>query len=295
MKNFRRNTARFFERNRNKGIPNLMLILAIIKFAVYFLIIMDKSGTLYNLLCFSPSMIAKWQVWRLLTFIFLPDSIRPIFFILSLLFYFFLGRSLEGSLGTLRFNLYFFVSLFLLDAAAMTISFFNASSAIYCVAYLPQMLDYSLLFAFAIRFGDMIVRIFFILPLKMKYLAWFDLLLIGLFIVRAPFPAKLLPIAALLPCVIFFFSEIPILFPSFMHRKVQKGARRKVLDEADYYKRTTRHSAKNSTQSYRQKCTVCGRTDTQYPDLEFRYCSKCRGYHCFCMDHINDHVHITDE
>ena len=43
---------------------------------------------------------------------------------------------------------------------------------------------------------------------------------------------------------------------------------------------------------YRHKCLVCGRTDTEYPDLEFRYCSKCKGYCCYCIDHINNHVHI---
>ncbi len=45
---------------------------------------------------------------------------------------------------------------------------------------------------------------------------------------------------------------------------------------------------------YRHKCSVCGRTDAEYPDLEFRYCSKCQGYHCFCIDHINNHVHFTE-
>ena len=46
---------------------------------------------------------------------------------------------------------------------------------------------------------------------------------------------------------------------------------------------------------YHHKCAVCGRTDTDYPDLQFRYCSKCAGYHCFCSDHIFNHVHFTDE
>jgi hypothetical protein len=44
---------------------------------------------------------------------------------------------------------------------------------------------------------------------------------------------------------------------------------------------------------YRHKCAVCGRTDIEYPDLEFRYCSRCNGYHCFCIDHINNHIHFS--
>ena len=50
---------------------------------------------------------------------------------------------------------------------------------------------------------------------------------------------------------------------------------------------------KAEQKNYTHKCTVCGRTDTDYPDLEFRYCSKCNGYYCYCIDHINNHVHIT--
>lgn len=45
---------------------------------------------------------------------------------------------------------------------------------------------------------------------------------------------------------------------------------------------------------YTRKCAVCGRTDTDYPELEFRYCSRCQGYHCFCQDHINNHIHFTE-
>lgn len=47
-------------------------------------------------------------------------------------------------------------------------------------------------------------------------------------------------------------------------------------------------------QLYHHKCAVCGRTDTEYPELQFRYCSRCAGYHCFCEDHINNHVHFTE-
>ena len=43
---------------------------------------------------------------------------------------------------------------------------------------------------------------------------------------------------------------------------------------------------------YTHRCTVCGRTDVSNPELEFRYCSRCKGYYCYCQDHINNHVHI---
>ena len=43
---------------------------------------------------------------------------------------------------------------------------------------------------------------------------------------------------------------------------------------------------------YLHKCAVCGITDADDPNMEFRYCSKCNGYYCYCMKHINDHVHV---
>ena len=52
---------------------------------------------------------------------------------------------------------------------------------------------------------------------------------------------------------------------------------------------------KEAARGYRHKCAVCGRTDTENPDLEFRYCSRCAGYHCFCQDHIFSHEHFTEE
>ena len=43
---------------------------------------------------------------------------------------------------------------------------------------------------------------------------------------------------------------------------------------------------------YLHKCSVCGVTDTDNPNMEFRYCSRCNGYYCYCEDHISNHSHI---
>lgn len=294
MKNLKRNTARFFVRNRDKGIPKLLTIIAIIRVAVYIVLMMDKSNTLYDLLCFDPSAICHWQLWRLVSFVLLPDGGMLISFIISVIFYIFLGRMLESSLGTLKFNLYFFFSVLVLDAAAMILYAIEPIAGLYCGLSLPLMLEYSLLFAFAIRFGETSVYLFFVIPLKMKYLAWIDLFMLVMFSVNAPGLAKLLPLFALLPCVLFFFSELPALLPSFLQRKTNRP-RRKVIDTTGYSVRTEKKSTRKEIPIYRQKCTICGRTDVDSPDLEFRYCSKCRGYHCYCMDHISNHPHITDE
>ena len=56
------------------------------------------------------------------------------------------------------------------------------------------------------------------------------------------------------------------------------------------FKQATKHA--QQTKGYIHKCAVCGKTDTDYPDEEFRYCSKCNGYYCYCSEHIHNHVHI---
>ena len=55
-----------------------------------------------------------------------------------------------------------------------------------------------------------------------------------------------------------------------------------------------REQSGQESRTYVQKCAVCGRTAQEHPELEFRYCSKCAGYHCFCSDHIYSHVHFTE-
>ena len=55
---------------------------------------------------------------------------------------------------------------------------------------------------------------------------------------------------------------------------------------------TRQTAAPKQKENYTHKCTVCGRTDVTNPELEFRYCSRCNGYHCYCEDHISNHTHI---
>ena len=62
----------------------------------------------------------------------------------------------------------------------------------------------------------------------------------------------------------------------------------------DFQREARRINRENREKPYSRKCEVCSRTDADFPDLEFRYCSRCSGYHCYCQDHINDHVHHTD-
>jgi len=123
----------------------------------------------------------------------------------------------------------------------------------------------------------------FIIPIKIKWLAIADLILFAAGLLSNPFPYNLLPVVALLNYVLFFGEWITQMFTP------ESKQRRRTRTNFKNEQRRIHHEMK--TKPYNRKCEVCGRTDTEYPDLEFRYCSRCEGYHCYCMDHINNHVH----
>ena len=100
----------------------------------------------------------------------------------------------------------------------------------------------------------------------------------------------MIPIIALLNFLVFFWNDLAEAFGSR-----RRTARHRNSHQTIQFKSAVKQQQKKeSQQGYRHKCCVCGRTDADYPDLEFRYCSRCAGYHCFCQDHIFNHVHFTE-
>ena len=301
MKNLRRSFARFCYRNQNKGIPNLMLYLAIGNLIVYFFSLADPSGSVYELLRFNGTKILHGQVWRLFSYVFtyLQDTTGLGLFLglISMLCYYFMGKMLERQWGVLRFNLYYLTGVVLMDIAALLIG---------CSATTTY-LNASLFLAIATIMPDARFLLFYIIPVKAKYLAWVDILLtawgivtsllrcIGLGILTFRMTLFcLFPLLAVANYFLFFGKEAANLLPDFLrYRKTQtqKNFRSKAAPGPNPNWAGNYRSA-SGTRPYRHKCTVCGRTDTEYPNLEFRYCSRCKGYYCYCQDHINNHEHI---
>ena len=138
-------------------------------------------------------------------------------------------------------------------------------------------------FAYATLFPDQQVLLFFFTPIKMKYLALIDAAYFLLAVLTLPFPANLLPVVAVLNYFIFFGGTLVNLIP----RKPSQST-------VNFRKASRKIRQEERERLYHHKCAVCGRTDAEYPNLEFRYCSRCAGYHCFCIDHINNHIHFTE-
>ena len=161
------------------------------------------------------------------------------------------------------------------------------------VAYLNM----SLFLAYATLFPDAHFLLFFIIPIKAWIFALIDLVLVLFGLFSYPFPYNLFSIISLANYFLFFGKDVLNVIPMswranaarLLRRKppVQKKAKVIRFDAGSY-----EASQATVKAPYTHKCTVCGRTDVSNPELEFRYCSRCNGYYCYCQDHINNHTHI---
>ena len=285
MKELRRKFDRFLYNNRDKGIPNLMLLIAVGTLVSYFVILADQSGMFLNAISFSREKILHGQLWRLFTYIFVPQN-TGIFLFLFLFAYYSIGRMVERAWGTLKFNLFYLSGVLIMDVAALIL---NTTAT-------PFYLNLSLFLALATLYPDSQVLLMYIIPLKMKYLVWAYLLLLLVEVVQLNF----FPLFAMLNYFLFFGRDCIHVLPDSWQDKLRGRSSYRSRPNTNwakpYQKRRTGTSHAGSrvvdAPQYRHKCAVCGRTDVSNPELEFRYCSKCSGYYCYCQDHINNHAHI---
>ncbi len=310
MAKLRSKINRFFYQHRDQGVRNLMLWLAIGNLLVWVLYLVQPSNPLfYNLLCFNPEKILSGEVWRLVTYplVYLCES-GSILGIITLFFFYWCGMVLEQYWGTFRFNAFYLSGVLLTDLAGLIIALVARAEGGFALL-LSQVLgvgfigyvNFSLLLAAATVLPEEQVRIWFVLPVKMKWLAWFDLgftlfeLVRGLiFILQfglgsvSMYLLLLVPLVAVGNWLLFFGKQAANILPDFIrYHPTRKSWKRKVKQGRIY-------EVPNKQGQARFRCTVCGRTELSNPGLEFRYCSRCAGYRCYCEDHIHNHVHITE-
>jgi len=283
MKAFIRWVDRFCARNPRFGIPGLMRVLVIGNALIWLLSMMDRTGTVIYYLALYPGAILQGQIWRLVTFVFVPASSGWLTLIF-LYFYYFIGSTMEREWGQAKFNLYFFSGMLFTVIYAFLVHFLGGGNL--NPYYVAEFIYLSMFFSFATYYPDVQVLLFFIIPIKIKWLAWVDAAYFLVNIFMIPFPNSLLPVVAALNYLLFCADVLfSALRPgSFARRKKTVNFRR----EAQRIRR------EQQSAPYRFKCAVCGRTELDDPTLEFRYCSRCAGYHCFCQDHINNHIHFTE-
>lgn len=267
----------FCYKHPNFGIPNLMKY--IVGGNILFWLLSLVNPVLMGYLSFSPAAIMHGQIWRLISFIFYPVS-SDFLALLAFYFYYLIGNTLERYWGTAQFTIFFFSGVVLSALYAFIVYFVSGINLNITATYIYL----SMFFSFAVLYPDMTVMLFFLIPVKIKWLAYFDGALFVYGVLTASFPLNLLPVIAVLNFAIFCGGDLI--------REV-KG-RRPGKNTVNFRRESRRIREEQRDRLYTHKCAVCGRTDTEYPDLEFRYCSKCAGYHCFCQDHINNHIHFTE-
>ena len=276
MKDPRRSIEQFCYKHPGFGIPNLMRYITAANVAIWVLGAINRS--FLGVLTFDPALILHGQIWRLVSFIFYPPS-RGLLAFLAFWFYYWIGSTLEAQWGTGQFTIYYFSGVILTVLYGFIIYFITGRS----VNLGSEYIYLSMFFSFAVLYPDMQVLFMYIIPIKIKYLAIVDAVFFAYSVIANSFPVNLLPLVALINFFIFCGGELFASLP-----------RRPSKNTVNFRQESARIRREQKDKLYTHKCAVCGRTDVDHPELEFRYCSKCQGYHCFCSDHINNHIHFTE-
>lgn len=263
------------------GISNLMLYVVIGNVIIWLFSMMDTTNLLAASLQFSPQLILKGQIWRLISFAFVPTS-GGVLALIMFYFYYIIGNTLEQYWGKAKFTLFFFSGILFTVIYAFVIYFITGADIRISASYIYL----SMFFSFATLFPETQVLLFFIIPMKIKWLAYIDAAFFLYEIIVTPFPYNLIPVVAVLNYLLFCGGWLL----QFLGKK--RGYNNpKVIN----YKKAAKQVNRNRNNApYSRKCEVCGITDVDDPDMEFRYCSRCIGYHCYCSRHINDHIHFTE-
>lgn len=295
-----------FEKKFGKyAIKNLSLIL-IMCYACGYLMKWINPGFFTYLYLNPYEIIHHFQIWRLLTWLIVPPDSFDFWTLLMLYFYYSIGTSLERTWGTYRYNVYIFSGILFTAVGAFILygvsSLLGAQSLglwttvngyiTYPTMFSTYYVNMSIFLAYAATFPDYEVLLFFILPIKVKFLGIiYGAMLVYQFIVGYGTSSALfyynlgirfVITASLLNFVVFFFTS---------RRKVRRGPIRITRQKAAK-QQSFRHEAKKSGSITRHKCAVCGRTDETNPELEFRFCSKCNGNYEYCQDHLFTHTHV---
>ena len=272
----------------NWAIPNLIVWLIgayTIGFVLY-----RVNPSIIGLLMLSPYHILHGQIWRLITWVFMPTDTNLVYLLIMALFYYQLGTTLERTWGTYRYNVYIFsgilftvVGSFLcmgvvylmygsLPTEIASAYFYSGS-----YAFSTYYINLSIFLAFAATYPDMQVLLMFVIPVKVKWMGILDAVLMLYYVIKGGVFTRFAIIASLLNFVLYFYRmHRSRISPKQMHRKAQ------------FEKKSNAGRAKVT----RHKCAICGRTEEDDPSLEFRFCSKCNGNYEYCQYHLFTHEHV---
>ena len=266
------------------AIPNLTVYLLagyVIGFGIMYLM-PDMIGYL----TLEPALILRGQVWRIISWVLIPPTTNVISLVFLVLLYYSLGTALESTWGSFRYNVYIFSGLlFTVIAEFGLYAYFRFRYGVEMPLSMiglvsTNYITMSIFLAFAAIYPDMEVLLYFILPIKMKWMALVYVVMAGYSFFRGGLMTKVAIGASLLNFIIFFLSS----------RNMKRFGPREQARKARFKRQSAPHMKYSNGAKHR--CAVCGRTELDDPCLEFRFCSKCNGNYEYCQDHLFTHEHV---
>lgn len=266
------------------AIPNLTVYL-LVGYVIGFGIV-NLMRDMVGYLTLEPALILRGQVWRLISWVLIPPTDNLISLVFLVLLYYSLGTALERTWGSFRYNVYIFSGLLFTVLAVFGLYAFYyfrygvevPLSAVGLIG--TNYITMSIFLAFAVIYPDMEVMLYFILPIKMKWMALVYVVLAGYDFINGGIGIRVAISASLLNFVIFFLST----------RNYKRFGPREQARKAKFKKQSRPHMT--YTNGAHHRCAVCGRTELDDPCLEFRFCSKCNGNYEYCQDHLFTHEHV---
>ena len=292
-----------------------LIILYLAGYAIYFI----NPRILYYM-TLNPYAIVHGQIWRIVSWLLIPPQTSNLFFVaIMLFFYYSIGTSLERVWGTWRYNVFIFTGIFLTIVAAflwMGFAYLTGAPAAlssdggqtyfvyYSLAFSTYYINMGIFFAYALTFPDAMVLMFFIIPIKVKWLGLLDLA----YLTYEFFVSSVATRFAILAT----FVNIGLLYLRFkgpvrIRRGSGNGGMKGMFRNGNlpFGNKTAKSGNASGIYTGRSgrtgganrvihRCAICGRTQADNPDLEFRYCSKCEGGLEYCQDHLFTHVHVKE-
>jgi membrane associated rhomboid family serine protease len=251
---------------RRFGVPYVTEALIAGQVVVY--LVQHNRPEILDRLTLVPRLVLEGEAWRVVSFLLQPPLSNPIFAFFFWYLFYLMGTSLESTWGALRYNVFLLIG-YLATVAAAFATPDQPTGAVF--------LQGSVFLAFAYLYPDFQLMLFFLLPIKIKWLALLTWIGYFLTIAMGPWQARLAALAAVSNFFAFFGGGVWL--------RVRAG-RRRMADQARQIKQS---------KVPRHVCRVCGRNNLTDRQTSFRYCTKCTPAQCYCQDHLGNHEHLTVE
>ena len=229
------------------------------------------------LLALEPELILQGQVWRLFSWVLVPPESLDLFTLIMLFLYFSLGTSLERSWGAFRYNVYIFTGIVTTIMGAFILYALGVREM--GGEFSTYYINMSIFLAFAVSNPNQQLMLYFLIPIKMKWMGIAYALMLGSQLLNSSWVTRVVIIASLFNFILFFL----------LTRNYQRISPHEIRRKQKFKRAVATAVPKGIT---KHKCAVCGRTELDGEHLEFRFCSKCEGNYEYCQEHLFTHEHI---